>query len=451
MNRTGLYTPRDFFAHAREESEIISLLNNDIYKYMMLDFILTQPEYKDLNVKREMKIRSKWMQTKNVIPIEALREQLDFCKNIRWVSEADLSYMRWMRNEKAWWIHLFREETLQFLKNFQLPDYEIGDDWNNYKLSFTGSWVTSTMWEIFALKIINSLYLYYYTKKAKLSSSEFTEIITKTLFRLFDDIKTFQIDPDLTFSEFGTRRSMSTDFHRMIYQILSERLPWQCVGTSNVFLSREFGLNNPKWTNAHELRMIPTALYDDPKKIVDTMYEIDRKWMKHHPGLWILLPDTYWTSFYLKNCPEDIASQHDGNRFDSKDPMIGIPEYIDFLNKHWRDVKSVIWVPSDGLDAKTALKIFTEFKNKINLTFGIGTSLSNNTKWTRPREKEEFWPFGSFSVVVKPTYVQRPDWIRVSCVKLSDNPGKAIWDTKRIELFKKIFWSEWIQEQEILV
>lgn len=82
MNRVGLYSPRDFFAHAREEAEITSLLNNDIYKFMMLDFILTQAEYKDLNVTREMKIRSKGMQTKNVIPMEALQEQLDFCKNI---------------------------------------------------------------------------------------------------------------------------------------------------------------------------------------------------------------------------------------------------------------------------------------------------------------------------------------------------------------------------------
>jgi hypothetical protein len=29
--------------------------------------------------------------------------------------------------------------------------------------------------------------------------------------------------------------------------------------------------------------MIPTALYDDPQEIIDTMYDIDRQWMKHFP------------------------------------------------------------------------------------------------------------------------------------------------------------------------
>ncbi|MBP7848467.1 nicotinate phosphoribosyltransferase, partial [Patescibacteria group bacterium] len=88
-----------------------------------------------------------------------------------------------------------------------------------------------------------------------------------------------------------------------------------------------------KGTNAHELRMIPTALYDDPQKIIDTMYNIDRQWMDHFGGLGILLPDTYGTSFYFDNCPEDIALRHSGNRFDSKDPMVGIPEYLAFLKK----------------------------------------------------------------------------------------------------------------------
>lgn len=88
--------------------------------------------------------------------------------------------------------------------------------------------------------------------------------------------------------------------------------------------------------------MIPTALSDDPQQIIDTMYDIDRQWMNHHPGLGILLADTYGTSFYLKHCPKDIALNHDGMRFDSKDPLIGIPEYNEFLLKYGRDPKSVL-------------------------------------------------------------------------------------------------------------
>ncbi len=44
------------------------------------------------------------------------------------------------------------------------------------------------------------------------------------------------------------------------------------------------------------------------------------------------------------------------------------------------------------------------------------------------------------SIVVKPDAVWRPDrgeWI--SCVKLSDNPNKAMGSPERVALFKKTF------------
>jgi hypothetical protein len=74
------------------------------------------------------------------------------------------------------------------------------------------------------------------------------------------------------------------------------------------------------------------------------------------------------------------------------------------------------------------------------LTNGWGTELSNNTKGTLPKEKELFGPFGSMSIVIKPDAVWRPNrnaW--VSCVKLSDNPNKAMGSADRIELFQRTF------------
>lgn len=417
----------------------------------MLDFILANPEYKNINVKRKMTIRSTDIRTADVIPEEALREQIEATATLDWVSEVDISFLRGMTNPN-WW-PLFQKETLEFLKTFKLPEYTIDNDgkWN-YELTFTGPRSTSLMREIYGLKIINSLYLYHYIKKEKLSNSEFSEIITRTMGRLYDDIATFKTEPELTFSEFGTRRGMSTDFHKMIFEVLSERLPHQCVGTSNVLFSREFGRNNPKGTNAHELRMIPTALYDDPQKIIDTMYDVDRQRGKHFPWLWILLPDTYGTSFYFDNCPEDIAQSHDGNRFDSKDPLIWIPEYIQFLQRFGIDPKTKVGIPSDWLTAASTVNIFQKHKNDLwKLTFGNGTHLTNNTKGTRPKSQEPYGPFWSFSVVVKPNQVQRQDWTRVSCVKLSDNPNKATGDQERIQLFKNIFWTKGMHSENVKV
>jgi nicotinic acid phosphoribosyltransferase len=85
------------------------------------------------------------------------------------------------------------------------------------------------------------------------------------------------------------------------------------------------------------------------------------------------------------------------------------------------------------------------------LSFGIGTNLTNNTKWTWPRDAEPRGTFGSFSVVIKPSEVMRPDGTWVSTVKLSDNPNKAVWSPERVALFKEIFWAEWMETQNVSV
>jgi nicotinic acid phosphoribosyltransferase len=80
--RNLLYRPNDLFAVARDEAEVDNLLNTDVYKFLMLDFILANPEYRDLEVKRKMTIRSKDVKTALVIPKEALIEQLEATKKI---------------------------------------------------------------------------------------------------------------------------------------------------------------------------------------------------------------------------------------------------------------------------------------------------------------------------------------------------------------------------------
>lgn len=450
--RTSLpYTLQNSFAAARDEAEVDNLLNTDVYKFLMLDFILAHPEYRDMKVRWKMKVRSKDVKLAQVIPESSLREQLDATRGIKWVSQADLSYLRGMQVGNR---PLLREETLGYLANFRLPEYHLEQDGNgSYDLTFEWSWAESMLWEIYALKIVNSLYLYQYAKKARLSPSEWNGVMTRMFARLYDNVENVKSDPRITFSEFGTRRAASTDIHRQVYEILQNELPGQCLGTSNVLLAKEFGQSNPKWTNAHELRMIPTAFEDTPEWIISKMYEVDRQWMKHYPELAILLPDTFGTSFYLDHIPEDIARGHTGNRIDSKNPMIAIPEYLAFLKRWDIDPKTKIALPSDGLTFDVIKWVTDAFHGKIGtLTNGWGTELSNNTKWTLPREKEKFGPFGSMSIVVKPDAVWRPDrneW--VSCVKLPDNPTKAIGSPERLDLFKKTFGMKGMETKEVVV
>lgn len=142
---------------------------------------------------------------------------------------------------------MLRDETLGFLSGFQLPEYTLQSDGHGgYALEFEGSWAESTLWEIYALKIVNSLYLYHYAKKVKLSPSEWNGVMTRMYGRLYDNVENVKSDPRITFSEFGTRRAASTDIHRQVNAILASELPGQYLGTSNVMISMEMGNANPK-------------------------------------------------------------------------------------------------------------------------------------------------------------------------------------------------------------
>lgn len=157
------YTLSNSFAAARDEAEVDNLLNTDVYKFLMLDFFLAHPEYRNIKVRWKMKVRNKDVKLANVIPEKALTEQLDATRRIKGITQADTSYMRGMQVGTR---RLLREETLSFLQNFQLPDYQLEKDGNGgYDLTFEGSWVDSMLWEIYGLKIVNSLYLYHYAKK----------------------------------------------------------------------------------------------------------------------------------------------------------------------------------------------------------------------------------------------------------------------------------------------
>jgi nicotinate phosphoribosyltransferase len=85
---------------------------------------------------------------------------------------------------------LLKEETLTYLQNFRLPEYQLENDGQGgYDLVFEGSWAESTLWEIYALKIVNSLYLYHYAKKAKITPVEWNGIMTRKTARLYDDLQ----------------------------------------------------------------------------------------------------------------------------------------------------------------------------------------------------------------------------------------------------------------------
>jgi nicotinic acid phosphoribosyltransferase len=101
MKNNLLYKPEDIFPSLRDEAEVDNLLNNDVYKFFMLDIVLAHPEYVGTPVRWKMTIRNNDIKTADVIPKEKLERQLKLTQEkIQGVSQSDLSYLRGMTDSQ---------------------------------------------------------------------------------------------------------------------------------------------------------------------------------------------------------------------------------------------------------------------------------------------------------------------------------------------------------------
>lgn len=179
----------------------------------------------------------------------------------------------------------------------------------------------------------------------------------------------------------------------------------------------------PIGTCAHELSMGITALNFDGTKssIQDAFLALHKMWWDIYGyGLSISLPDTYGTTFALETLFPFILEEWKGFRIDSKDPMVAIPELISKYQSLGINPKDKMAIPSDGLTVESMIKIADAFHDKIKVSFGIGTNLTNNLGLQQ------------LSIVMKPYSLDGK-----SCVKLSDNLEKAMGEPSTVKAYKK--------------
>jgi nicotinate phosphoribosyltransferase len=114
------------------------------------------------------------------------------------------------------------------------------------------------------------------------------------------------------------------------------------------------------------------------------------------------------------------AMCYTGVRHDSGDPIEWGEKIIAHYEKLGIDPKTKTLLFSDGLDFDKAQEIYDHFRHRINVSFGIGTFLSNDTC-------EE-----ALNIVIKLQYVNGHP-----VAKLSDVPGKTMCqDDNYIEYLK---------------
>ena len=147
------------FDHSYHIDPIVrSLLDTDFYKLLMLQLIWKKHYH--TRVSFALTNRTKSVRLADTVGRDAVRAQLDFVRNLRF-RESELV---WLRGQTFYGQRgLFDEGFLDFLRTFQLPDYSLelehenGEPTGQFSLVFEGTWAQTTLWEIYALAIVNEL------------------------------------------------------------------------------------------------------------------------------------------------------------------------------------------------------------------------------------------------------------------------------------------------------
>lgn len=433
------------FRPARNEKIYQSFLDSDFYKFSMGQFIWAQKDLKDLEVTFEVLIRSDWVDYIDVVDFEPLARELNHIPQVK-LTNAEISFLKGIPLGNK---NFFEREFIKDLETINLPSPKILIEKGKIRILFIGPWWQVTYTEIPALYIVSELYYFYLLKNANLPKHLINGIYSEMISRVYRKISQIKEYDWIRILEFATRRRHSADFQKFVLETLFALIPNNVIGTSNVKLAMNSGSNNPGGTNAHELPMIYAALFDDPKEIINSQYEICERWAEYYPELTILLPDTYGSTQFFNKAPASFATEWIGFRPDSKEPVEAIKEYIRFLGKHGANPLEKLVLPSDGLTVPEIIRIGNEMNGKVGrLSFGQGTDWSNDSRGAWSENKQ----FSQFSMACKVVSVRRPDGQVVSTVKLSDNYEKAMGnDSERLKLFKNIFGNAQMYSKKLFV
>ena len=220
------------------------------------------------------------------------------------------------------------------------------------------------------------------------------------------------------YADFGTRRRFSLTWHREVVGFLKHNPNF--VGTSNVMLAMENNIK-PIGTMAHEFIMAGAGMN---VQLANSQAYMLQKWADEYRGdLGIALSDTYGADKFCKDFDKYFAKLYDGIRHDSGDPI----EWATKMLLHYHDLginphtKTLVF--SDGLTMKKAAEISEEISHCTNVSFGIGTHLTNDFPNQTP-----------LNIVIKMTECNG-----VPTAKLSDEPGKEMCeDEKQLKLVKDV-------------
>jgi len=434
------------FDHSYHIDPIVrSLLDTDFYKLLMHQFIYLR--YPNEQVSFALTNRTRSVRLAEEIDLGELRAQLDHVRSLRFRA----SEIVWLRGQSFYGQHgLFEESYLHHLKTLHLPEYQLSTtEDGQIALEFHGPWMHTTLWEIYALEIINELR--YRRIMREMNLSQLDIMYARAKVKLYDKLVRLGEVEDLNLSDFGTRRRHSHLWQEHCILTAKEVLGDKFTGTSNAYFAAKHDLE-AKGTNAHELPMVLAALADTDEALREAQYKVLKQWQNvYRGGLLVMLPDTFGTTQFLRNAPEWVRNWT-GARPDSKKPIPGGEELIDFWRGRGEDPAEKLIIFSDGMDValpgqaangSDIPEVHAYFHGKVRVGFGWGTNLTNDFIGCHPEAPDRM---KSISLVAKVKSANgRP------AVKLSDNYEKATGPAEEVARYRRIFGTEGVSNAPVRV
>lgn len=384
------------------EPIINSLLENDSYKFSMGQVIYHQ--FSDYKTTWSFKCRNQDVKFTDEM-VNEIKNQIDHYCTLKF-TEDELSYL----NNTMKWI---KGSYIDFLRLWHPRSEDITISLNDGQLEIeaAGTWLNTSMYEIPILAIVNEVYFKFQYEYDKL----FDGFKQKLLDKVKDlNSSRYQLS---TFSEFGLRRRLSGEAQKLVVETLADKSNSfyehsHFVGTSNVYLAKKFNLT-PVGTMAHEFIMCIGQGNHKHNPAYSNWFMMD-SWVKEYGILnGIALTDTITTDCFLRDFQLTFATLFSGVRHDSGDPIKWGEKMISHYVSLGIDPHTKTLLFSDSLNFKRADELNKHFKDRINIAFGIGTYLSNDT-FVDP-----------LNIVMKVTRCNGQD-----VAKISDTSGKSLCKNK---------------------
>ena len=384
---------------------VVSLLDTDLYKFTMNQVMFHK--HTNLNGTYIFKCRNEGVEFTQEM-IDEINAQIDYLCTLKFTDE-ELDYLGSLRFIKSDYVEFLRlwRPLRRYVHCFKSDEYYLKEDDENISsggmvLYVDGPMFSVMQFEIYLLEIVNEVYFKMKNDYEALKESGRERLMWKS--------QQFRMEEyDFNFAEFGARRRLSREWQDYV---VSEMLKTgHCVGTSNVYLAMKYGCK-PIGTYAHEYIQMYQGI--PGVQLAYTNKMALEEWFDEYQGdLGTALTDTLGTDLFLKDFNKLQAMCYTGVRHDSGDPIAWGEKIIAHYESFGIDPKTKTLLFSDSLNFDKAQKIYNHFKGRINVSFGIGTFLSNDTYAK------------ALNIVIKLQYVNGHP-----VAKISDTPGKTMCQDK---------------------